>query len=265
MDRAREPREPDTLSLEGRIQQYLRGAASRFRETERIGPFLATFTPDSENPYINYALPDDGSMPTLEEVAGLVAAYERHGRKPRLEYLAPLAPQVEPALLAAGFEVETRAPLLVCAKGALQELSATPEIELVTPRTPEEIRDAVVAQHEAYEQDAPQPSDVERLRKNLEAGAGAVLARVAATGEPAGAGVYTVPEDGVTEVAGIGVRPAFRRRGIAGALTVRLTEEALSAGVTLPFLMAAGLDEARIYAKAGYRRIGDVLHISKPG
>lgn len=44
------------MTTEERIQQYLRGAASRFRDTERIGPFLATFTPDSENPYISYAL-----------------------------------------------------------------------------------------------------------------------------------------------------------------------------------------------------------------
>jgi predicted GNAT family acetyltransferase len=73
-----------------------------------------------------------------------------------------------------------------------------------------------------------------------------------------------VPEDGVTEVAGIGVRPAFRRRGIAGALTSRLTQEAVACGVTLPFLMAAGEDEARLYAKSGYRLIGDVLHISRP-
>ena len=135
----------------------------------------------------------------------------------------------------------------------------------MVPRSDEELLGAVAAQHEAYEQASPQPSDIERLRKNLEAGGGAVLARVSATGEPAGAGQFTVPEDGVTEVAGIGVRRAFRRRGVAGALTVRLTEEALRAGVTLPFLMAAGEDEARLYARAGYSLIGDVLHISKPG
>lgn len=253
------------MSVEVRIQRYLRGAASRFRENERVGPFLATFTPDSENPYINYALPDDGASPTPEEVAALVAAFEGRRRKPRLEYLTPLAPEVEPALLAAGFAVETRAPLMVCDPGGIRPLAASPEIELLPVASGEEIFAALVAQHEAYESEAPQASDVERLRKNLEAGGGAVLARLAATGEPAGAGIFTVPDDGVTEVAGIGVRPPFRRRGIAGALTSRLTDEAVRRGVTLPFLMAAGEDEARLYAKAGYRLIGDVLHISRPG
>ena len=34
------------------IQAYLRVAASRTRETERIGPFLATFSHPSQNPFL---------------------------------------------------------------------------------------------------------------------------------------------------------------------------------------------------------------------
>jgi len=89
-----------------------------------------------------------------------------------------------------------------------------------------------------------------------------VLARDAATGEPAGAGLCTAPEDGLSELTSVGVRSAFRRRGIAEALTGRLAERAFAVGMGGVFLMAAGEDEARIYARAGFARSGEVLHIS---
>ena len=40
-----------------------------------MGPFLATFNPDSDNPYLNYALPDDGAEPSDDQVAAPVEAY----------------------------------------------------------------------------------------------------------------------------------------------------------------------------------------------
>src|SRR5438067_11360253 len=96
-----------------RIQSYLRFTAPRGRDHERIGPFLATFNRDTDNPYLNYAIPDDGATPAGADVAALVDAYRARGRKARLEYVASLAPAVEPALLAAGFGRQGRLPLIV--------------------------------------------------------------------------------------------------------------------------------------------------------
>jgi hypothetical protein len=45
--------------MDSSIQVYIRGAARRGRQTERIGPFLATFTEDTDNPYLSYAIPYD--------------------------------------------------------------------------------------------------------------------------------------------------------------------------------------------------------------
>ena len=113
---------------------------------------------------------------------------------------------------------------------------------------------------------APPPSleDAALLRASIAAGGIAVLARVVATGEPVGAGVCTVPGNQTTEIAGIAVRVPFRRRGIAGALTTRLVREAFDAGVTTAFLMAAHEEEERIYTRAGFSKIGEILHISLP-
>ncbi len=81
--------------MDAHIGSYIRSAASRVRDTERIGPFLATFSRHSANPYLNYAVPDDGAVPSPADVTALVDAYRGRGRTPRLEYLPGLAPAVE--------------------------------------------------------------------------------------------------------------------------------------------------------------------------
>ncbi|MDP8964138.1 MAG: hypothetical protein M3O33_09180 [Cyanobacteriota bacterium] len=48
--------------INSRIQSYLRFAASQQRDTERIEPFLATFNRYNDNPFLNYAIPDDKAV-----------------------------------------------------------------------------------------------------------------------------------------------------------------------------------------------------------
>lgn len=255
---------PKSSDPQARIQAYLRVAAARSRDTEQVGPFLATFTSRSDNPFLNYAIPDDGAVPTALEVAALVTAFERHGRRPRLEYAAALAPAVEPVLVRAGFIAEACMPLMTCPPGAERPQPVPAGIELILPRSDAELLGMAAAQNEAYGDVQPTPEDATRLRASLAAGTIAVLARDGETKEAAGAGICTGPQDGLTEVAAIGVRPAFRRRGIAGALATRLTREAFGAGVTLAFLMAAHEAEERIYARAGFTLASEILHISQP-
>ncbi|MBD1925561.1 GNAT family N-acetyltransferase [Trichocoleus sp. FACHB-90] len=212
--------------MNSRIQSSLRVAASHQRDTERIGSFLATFTPSNDNPFLNYAIPDDHATPSPADVTALIAAYEKRLRKPRLEYIAQLAPAVEGVLIDLGFRIEGHLPLMTCAPGAEQILPIPPGIELVLPASDADLLSIVTVQQEAYGDPTPDPAAVTRLRNSLAAGGIAVLARIAATGEPIGAGVCSVPSDQTTEIAGIGVRAAFRRRGVAGALTTRLVQEA---------------------------------------
>jgi ribosomal protein S18 acetylase RimI-like enzyme len=250
--------------MDDRIQSYLRKAVSLPRDTEQIGPFLASFSRHSTNPFLNYAIPDDGAIPSLTDVKALIAIYQRRGLKPRLEYITTVAPAVESALSAAGFTVEGRLPLMICTPGSEQLLTVPPDIELIVPVSDADLLATVTAQNEAYGDSTPTPEEGQRLGNSLAAGGIAVLARVAATGETAGAGVCSIPENQTTEIAGIGVRVPFRRRGIAGALTTRLVQEAFNAGVTLAFLMAAHEEEERIYTRAGFSKISEILHISLP-
>ena len=249
-----------------RIHSYLRVAAPRGRDQQRIGPFLATFHRSSDNAYLNYSIPDDGARPAAADVSALVDAYRRRARKPRLEYIQVLAPEVEPALLAAGFEAEGRLPLMLYRGNADADLDKAPPggIELVAATSGGELQDVAAVQWEAYGENGPVPEHVvQGLQSTLAGGGVVVLARDAETHEPAGAGLCTAPHARATELTSIGVREPFRRRGIAEAMARWLAREMRARDCDGVFLMAEGPPEERVYERAGFVTISDILHISQ--
>jgi ribosomal protein S18 acetylase RimI-like enzyme len=248
--------------MEHRIEAYLRAAGSIGRLTEQVGPFFATLTESTDNPYLSYAIPDDGARPTPQDVVDLVAFYRSRGRRPRLEYVAGLAPYVEPTLVAGGFDVEGRLPLMAASATTIGR-SSPPGIEVVVPRTKEDVEGLVTVLADAYGDPVPTTSDVERRRDAIATGAIALVARDTSRGVVVGGGSCSRIIDGLTEVAGIGVSPEYRRRGIARALAERLAARAIECGATTPFLMAAHEAEARIYRRAGFSQVGVVLHLSQ--
>ncbi len=242
----------------------MRRAAAAGRVNEQIGPFLATFSRQSDNPFLNYAIPDDGARPSRSDVDDLTNAYARRDLLPRVEFMAETAPGAEQALLAAGWAVERRIPVMLCPPESAVAVPAPAGIELVVPSTTEEIRAMLVVQFEAFGQPPDVPdSEVEKSRDQLRAGGFAVLARDAATGAAAGGGVAEAIVDETTEVAGIAVPVAYRKRGIGAALTAFLTAAVHDAGARTVFLTPAGVPEQRMYARAGYTPTGDMLHLSQ--
>ena len=162
-------------------------------------------------------------------------------------------------LLAAGFEVEGRLPLMTCVE---PHVTIPDGIELMQPVSEREFLGVAQVQWEAYGEREPLPQRaIDGLRRTAESGGVVVLARDSRTGEPAGGGLCVAPYDAVTELTSIGVRETFRRRGIAAAMAGWLAQAAVDRGLSV-FLMAMGADEARIYARAGFVEQGEVLHIS---
>lgn len=252
------------VELVSRIQASIRADACRGRDSERIGPFLATFDRDDANPFLNYAFPDEDAGPAPEEVRALIAACRTRTRRPRLEYIGSLAPSVEPVLLREGFEVEGRLPLMTCMRPSDVHTRTVDGVELVAPSSEEEFHGAASVQWEAYEELGDVPQRVaDGLRQTAAAGGVVVLARDARTNEPAGAGLCTAPHDGLTELTSIAVRSTHRRRGIAAAMTGWLAREAFARGVSGVFLMARGDAEARIYSRTGFAFHSEALHISR--
>jgi ribosomal protein S18 acetylase RimI-like enzyme len=244
--------------LNPRIQAYLRAFALRMEDHERIGPFLAGFDAGSDNLYRNYAVPDDDAMPTPNEIDAFVAAFARRERIPRLEYIAEAAPHVEPALTAKGFTAEDRFPLLACVPGMLRDMHID-DVDIAVALSEGDIVAAAEVGADAYGGEIyPGP-----LRRLVEQGGVLVLARDSKTGLAVGAGMATPAHEGTSEVAGIGVRPAFRRRGIAGALTGVVTREAFARGVSLAWMVPGHDVAGRVYTRAGFVRASEQLHISK--
>ena len=244
------------------VAAYLQTTNAR---SERVGPFLVGFTPHTASPWLNYAVPVHGARPTPAEVEALIGAFDRRGLRPRLEYLPGTAPEVEPALLAAGFTVEGRPPVLACAPADLRRGPEPDGIgyELATGR--DALHQVLVLQHEAYGEPAgPTPHDLDRIVRHGERGGLTGLARHAATGAVVGAGQTTRAVGGVAELASVAVAAAHRRRGIAAGVSAFLTRTAFEQGAGLVWLEAAGPGEQQVYERVGYREVGEKLYLSRP-
>jgi GNAT superfamily N-acetyltransferase len=251
----------ERFPVQSRIQNYLRVVAPLGRDQMQIGPFLATISPKSTNPYLNYAIPDDGAEPTADEVAALVETYRRRRRRARLEYVSDLSPRAEPALLTAGFQVEGRLLLMVFDTDRTADFEPLGDFVLVAPTSDDELYAMAAVQAEAYGDDPPDRSIVVDRRRALAGGSLALVARDC-DARIIAAGSCSPIRDGLTEVAAIGVLPSWRRRGIALALARCLALEALGRGAELPWLMAAHESERRVYERAGFVVVGEMLHIS---
>jgi ribosomal protein S18 acetylase RimI-like enzyme len=236
--------------MAGLVAGYIRASAAH--RSERIGPFLASFDLHSANPWRNYAVPDDGARPTPADVAALVDGFAARDRTPRLEYVPQTAPEVEQALRGAGFAVDGRVPVLVSRPGQLPDRPAPDGITLTLATADPDLLDAAVVQHEAYGQPSPpDEGDLSRLRATVARGGLVAVARDAATGAAVGSGLLNGPIDGIDELAAVGVREPYRRRGVAGAMTVFLANAGHARGVRLVWLEAESREE-RIYRSLGF-------------
>jgi predicted GNAT family acetyltransferase len=85
----------------------------------------------------------------------------------------------------------------------------------------------------------------------------AFLGRIA--GQAAGIAVYGEPLGGISEIAGIATRPAFRRRGIAAFLTAHALQAAFQQGTKIACLTAADERAGRVYERVGFRPFSIML------
>jgi GNAT superfamily N-acetyltransferase len=229
-----------------RIQHYLRAVVAAEREPVDAGAFTLYLHPsDRHHPFLNYAIPDEGAAP--DDGSALVAAARRHGLVPRVEAVEPCAPWVRDL---PGFEVEGELRLMTSEAPA--DVAAPAEIVPVEPGS-ELVGGLLRAQMEAFGEPPPGP---ERI---AEWDGRAVAAIV--EGEVVGGAAWTRVIGEMTEVAGIGVREPFRRRGIAAALTAEATRQGFAEGATLAVLVPGHEDAARVYERAGFADASRMIHV----
>lgn len=246
------------------VHAYSRSLAGR-SHGQPVGPFAVLFSERNPSPFANYAIPLDFADPTPAEIEALVEAFRARERQPRLEFAPSAAPKVEAALVAAGFAVELRPPMMTRRPEPVLAPFVTEGFDLTTAETDQALLDHATVQKAAFGDPTPAgEGDVAGLRRSVRRGGYVLIAHCRETGEAAGAGAYMPPQNGVTEITGIAVAERFRRRGLGHAITCALAEQAFRAGCALAFLSAAGEAQSAIYARAGFVRRSPMAYMSLP-
>lgn len=249
------------------------------RDASRVEEFggLALFVRESAGwPY--YARPRPGAAvaPSAADIVAVRARQRDLGVPEAFEWVHEINPDLLAVARSAGLSV-LEAPLMVLDAAALpaaESLSKTPvrlvdpvgrrfAADLATRRAINEIAfaaagTAVGAAGPAARDGAlaaPAPADVEEERQRALAGRRlSALAETSADGALASGVAMRVGD--VAEIAGVATLPAARRRGLGAAVTAALARRLVETGCDLVFLSAGSTEIARIYLRAGFRRVG---------
>lgn len=242
------------------LQALLRSTVSSRPGARRQGGFVLALDEADATPFRNYAVPLDACDPSTADVGTLIDAFGRE-RTPRVEFTPDASPRLEAALIVAGFIVDDRLALMTAEPGDAARVSTPPGTTIVRADDPRTLADVAEAQNDAYGAPPPTDADVARLVRTVARGGVVVLARA---GElPVGAGMVTAAREGAAELAAVGVRPQWRRQGIATAIAGTLLEAARERGCDLVYLMAYAGEQA-IYARVGFAPAGEIVFATRP-
>ena len=261
-----------------RIEQYYDAVPRTVARSEDFGSLTLFINRGSGWNY--YARPRLGADRVSAEDVARVRERQRELKIPEtFEWVHETTPSLRDAALAAGLRVE-ELPLLGIARSEARLVEAPPgiSIRLVDPESDDLAELGAVAQigflspgtevgEVGLEAVGPMASvrqpelvgfERERLRSRLTVTVVALL-----DGRPVGVGSHQ-PVAGVSEVVGVATLPVFRRRGIAAALTSELVRDAFQGGSDVVFLSAGDESIARVYERAGFRRIATAC-AAEPG
>lgn len=220
------------------------------------------------------ARPPEAATATVDDVREVLSRQRELGVPQALEWVDETTPGLVDVVRSAGAVVE-RCPLLrldgepIGAAGTARMLTSDDRTDIAAAQA----AIAVSFQHggtatgaaglEARDEHVRSAGldrldHLEPLRERLAGGQlrmAAVCSPDAINTGPVGGGSY-IPVGRAAEIVGVGVLPAFRRRGLAGDLAYVLARDALERGVATVFCSAQSDDVARVYEAVGFRRVG---------
>jgi GNAT superfamily N-acetyltransferase len=252
------------------LQTYIRKAAALTHDVVEAPPFVLFFNPTDDLRFYNYGVPiepvsylPDGTL------ASVRAVFTARGRLLRFEFIQEAVPDLAAAFAVAGLTEEGRNPLLVCTPDSLRPAAEVPGLAIrrLTPESPAaDLAAFISVQGRSFgEDDRVDPTDaqVDDLRRRSGQGSHYFLGLL--NDSPVAAGAHTAPLDGFTELAGIATLAAYRRRGVAGALTAAVAQAAFQAGVQVAFLSAADERAGRVYERVGFQPYATALAFCDTG
>lgn len=235
------------MSILDRVQEAIAQAHFPDRTVIDQGPFRILIDPNRSVVFVNYAVPIRPITSPAHEVAQLVETFKAYHRIPRLECAKETTPDLENALLEAGFKKEHELVLMACLRENFKPRpSRRLDIRKLGPK--EDVRLYYDTANKAFEIQLP-VGDSPRLKEDADKETGPLSIAIAyVNGQPAGCACL-----GPTwELSGVGVLAKYRRRGIASAISTLLMEEHFRS-CDLVWLTA---EDAR--AEALYRGLGFV-------
>lgn len=267
-------------SLLPRIERYLDATPRTGADPEEAGPFTLF---RSRTPWPYYARPRlgaDGPI-TAADVRRLRERSAALSIDANLEWVEEVTPSLAGAAAEAGMQV-TRHPLLALTvaehrpppdlpTGYRVQLLGTEEAALLLARATADVGFRAggtgVGPAGTTERDRCVAETPPALAAHLVARAAAGLTITAAAVDPRDGIVSSgshQPIGDISEIVGVATLPAWRRRGLAAAVTGALVGDALTRGITLVLLSADTDDVARVYERLGFRRVGTAAAAS-PG
>jgi ribosomal protein S18 acetylase RimI-like enzyme len=266
--------------LLARIDAFLDASPLGSAEPVDVGPLRAFLSrvawPYYARPRADLDLSGSGAV-SARDLTAAADVLRGSGAPVAYEWVQELVPSMESSARESGLDV-TLHPLLVL--GALVP-AATPEgitLDLLDADDPvvaaarvvadlgfsasgtavgtvgARERDAVLASRDA----AADADSRQRIRSGR-----AVIAVARDHSGVVGVGSHQPIHD-VTEIVGVAVLPAYRRRGIAAALTTALAQDAMTRGADVVMLSAGSDAVARVYERVGFTRIGHAGEATPP-
>jgi len=198
-------------------------------------------------------------------VAEMQAIFAQYDKRPRLEYIADLRPELGSALEQAGLVCESRVPVMVLAMDNLASPVQPPPAQYRRLKADNDplLKAYLMNQSVAYGgSGGPDALDwLSNLQRGLANGGlmGAVLERA---GEIVSGAVIQIG-GGIGELAGVWSAPQRRGQGLAFALCQRLLADYTAVGHPHCWLSAAE-GAQRLYEKLGFVYVGTQLNYGRP-
>ncbi len=257
------------------IETYYDEVPRAGSRVEQIGPFTLFV---STGPFTYYARPDrDDPAISADDVRVVLDRQAELGVPRSLEWVDDLHPELAATVTMAGLAV-FRAPLMRYLPASV--VTAPPPevtVRMVPPDDPGlpavQAAIGVGFGHPGTGAGSAGTADRDDAERTAGTDHAAVRARIAEGSfrlagafTPAGAvgGGAHSPRRLVTEITGVATLPAFRRHGVAAAVTTTLVQDALEHGTRIVFLSAGSNDIARVYQRSGFHRIGTACIASAP-
>lgn len=256
---------PDTEAILTKLESSMQAVGRQGRTEVRHAHFALFLSPSAEE-HLSFAVP---LLPNPHSwapaVAEMQALFEAHSKRPRLEYMAELHPDLAAALAQAGMVCESRSPVMTLNMAALAPPPAQPSAAHYQRLTAEDttlLHTFLINQSIAF--GGTGGAEALGWLATLQAGlaSGGVQAAVLWQGEAMVAGAVVQIGGGIGELAGVWTAAPWRRQGLGYALCQQLLADYTAAGYPLCWLSAAE-GAQQLYEKLGFAVVGTQLNYGR--